>query len=70
MLIALNKMKLKEHVPVISGKSAFAEIKEGLKYIVKSKTVRVLILMVASMSLFGLSFATLLPAWSVNIARR
>lgn len=67
VLIALNKMKLKEHVPVISGKSAFAEIKEGLKYIVKSKTVRVLILMVASMSLFGLSFATLLPAWSVNI---
>ncbi len=67
VLIALNKMKLKEHVSVVSGKSAFAEIKEGLKYIAKNKVVRVLMLMVASMSLFGLSFATLLPAWSVKI---
>ncbi len=60
-------MKLKEHVTVHSGKSAFFEIKEGLKYIGKDPVVRILILMVASISLFGLSFVTLLPAWSVNI---
>jgi len=67
VLVAMKKMKLKKHVTSFSGKSAFAEIKEGLKYIAKDPVVRVLILMVASMSLFGLSFATLLPAWSVNI---
>ena len=67
VLIALNKMKLKKHVISLSGRSAFAEIKEGLKYIAREPIIRVIFLMVASMSLFGLSFATLLPAWSVNI---
>ncbi|MEO8514298.1 MAG: MFS transporter [Ignavibacteria bacterium] len=67
VLIALKKMKLVERVIPVSGKTAFADIKEGLKYIAKHPVVRILILMVASMSLFGLSFATLLPAWSVKI---
>jgi len=67
VLGAMNKMKLKPHKMIYSGKSAFAEIKEGLKYIAKDPVIRVLILMVASVSLFGLSFVTLLPAWSVNI---
>lgn len=67
VLIALNKMKLKKHVNSISGRSAFAEIKEGLKYIAREPIIRIIFLLVASVSLFGLSFATLLPAWSVNI---
>ncbi len=67
VLIALRKMKLKEQVIQVSGKSAFADIKEGLKYIAKQPIVRIIFLLVASMSLFGLSFATLLPAWSVKI---
>lgn len=67
VLIALQKMKLKERLVPVSGRSAFEEIKEGLKYIAKHPVVRILILLVASMSLFGLSFATLLPAWSVKI---
>lgn len=67
VLIALNKMNLKKHVNSVRDRSAFAEIKEGLKYIAKEPVVRVIFLMVASMSLFGLSFATLLPAWSVKI---
>ena len=67
VLLALNRMKLKEPEISAGGKSAFAEIKEGLKYIAKNPVIRVLMLMVASMSLFGLSFSTLLPAWSVNI---
>lgn len=67
VLIALKKMKIKERIIPVSGRSAFEDIKEGLKYIAKHPVVRILILLVASMSLFGLSFATLLPAWSVKI---
>ncbi len=67
VLIALRKMKLKEHVVPVSGRSALEDIKEGLKYIARHPVVRVLILLIASMSLFGLSFSTLLPAWSVKI---
>ena len=66
-LMALKKMKLEEKAIQASGKTAFADIKEGLKYIGKHPVVRILILLVASMSLFGLSFATLLPAWAVKI---
>jgi MFS family permease len=67
VLIALKKMKLKKVIIPVSGRSAFEDIKEGLKYIAHHPVVRILILLVASMSLFGLSFATLLPAWSVKI---
>ncbi|HMT10823.1 MAG TPA: MFS transporter [Ignavibacteria bacterium] len=67
VLIALQRMKLKHRVNPRSGRSAFEDIKEGLKYIAKHPVVRILILLVASMSLFGLSFSTLLPAWSVKI---
>ena len=70
ILIALNKMKIKEKIAVLSGNSVLEEIKEGLKYIAKHEVVRVLILMVASTSLFGLSFVTLLPAWSVKCTGR
>jgi MFS family permease len=67
VLIALRKMKIKESVIVRTGKTAFADIKEGLRYIAKDPVVRILIFIVASMSIFGLSFATLLPAWAVKI---
>lgn len=67
VLIALNKMKLKEKISATSGTSAFAEIIEGMKYIKSHAVIRILILLVATLSLFGLSFVTLLPAWAVNI---
>ncbi len=67
VLIALRKIKLEEKNIAVSGKTAFADIKEGLKYIAKHPVVRIIIVLVASISLFGLSFVTLLPAWSVNI---
>jgi MFS family permease len=67
VIIALRKMKLKKVTIEKSSRSAFADLKEGLKYTAKHPVVRILILMVASISLFGLSFATLLPAWAVNI---
>lgn len=67
VLIALKKIKLKEKVITARVNNAFADIIEGLKYIAGHPSVRMIILLVASMSLFGLSFATLLPAWAVNI---
>ncbi|MCC6866829.1 MAG: MFS transporter [Ignavibacteria bacterium] len=67
VIIALNKMKMKDKIFHTSNRSAIDDIKEGLKYIAANSVIRTLILLVASISLFGLSFATLLPAWAVNI---
>ncbi len=44
-----------------------AAIKEGLLYVVHHRLVRTLILLVATSSLLGLSFTTLVPAWAVNV---
>ena len=42
-------------------------MKEGVRYVVKSPTVLALMLLVGTISLFGMSFATLMPAWAVRI---
>lgn len=61
-------MRIKNgNVYVDKGKSPYAELKEGLRYVKKHKIIRTLILMVGVVSLFGISFATLLPAWAVKI---
>lgn len=67
VIAAIRMMKLKKKAPRVSNSSAFADLKEGLKYVVNNKVVRILIILVASISVFGLPFATLLPAWSVKI---
>ena len=67
IIVALKKMKLGKNVYNKTGHSAFEDLIEGLRYVARHPIVRVLILLVASVSIFGLSFVTLLPAWSVNV---
>lgn len=68
VIIALFMMKIKDvKAYVDNGKSSFAELKEGIKYVLKHKIIRTLILLVGIMSLFGISYATLMPAWAVKI---
>lgn len=68
VIIALLLMKIENGNSYINrGKSTFAEFKEGLAYVKKHKVIRTLIITVGVVSLFGISFATLLPAWAVKI---
>ena len=67
IIIALKMMHLDETIPVKVRQSAFAEIKEGFRYIASNTVVKTLILQVGIMSIFGMSFITLLPAWAVKI---
>ena len=53
-----------------NGKSTLDELKEGLKYTLKHPQIRIIIMLVAIISVFGISYATLIPAWAVNILRR
>lgn len=68
VIAALFRMKL-EVQPIIrkNGKSTFEELKEGLRYTLRHKQIRTLIMLVAVISIFGISYATLIPAWAVNI---
>lgn len=67
VIIALLMMKINFKPQPSNGSSKLADLKEGVVYVSRHKTIRTLIVLVASTSLFGMSFTTLLPAWAVKI---
>jgi MFS family permease len=67
VIAALLAMNLPRHVHRPGSMSVREELREGALYIRSQPTIRVLISMIAVSSMFGLSFSTLIPAWSVNV---
>jgi MFS family permease len=67
VIIALLLMKLKPFIPVKTNRSAFGDVKEGLKYVANHPSVRMLISNLFIITLFGLGIATLIPAWAVEV---
>jgi predicted MFS family arabinose efflux permease len=60
-------MKLKPFVPKSEKTAAVADLKEGVKYVLGHPMVRTIITLIAVVSLFGLAYATLFPAWAVKV---
>lgn len=69
VLAALGAMKLKPFVPRPRTASALHDLQEGLRYAISHRTIRTLIGLIAAASMFGLSFSTMFPAWSVSILK-
>jgi len=67
VIAALAMMRIKPMVPVASSKSVFHDLKTGIHYVVHQPMILFLILTMGMVSFFGLSFATLVPAWAVKI---
>lgn len=67
VIVALRKMKLSDIVANKPRRNAFTEIKEGFRYIAGNTVIKTIIVIVGTMSVFGISFMTLLPAWAVKI---
>ena len=68
VIAALIRMKIKvQPLQKKNGKSTLDELKEGIKYTLHHKQIRTLIMLVAVVSVFGISYATLIPAWAINI---
>ena len=67
VISALLMMRLKPKPPPVRKDSAFADFKGGLRYVVSHPTIRILIAVTMVTTIFGMSFAILLPAWSVKI---
>ena len=67
VIIALKKMEFKNTYTIAKTKSAFADVKEGLHYAITQPMIRTLIILVAVINLFGISFVTLIPAWAVTV---
>jgi MFS family permease len=67
VIAALLAMEPRPAPPRPRGTSALADVKEGLGYALGERTIRTLIALVATTSLFGLAFWTLTPAWAVRV---
>jgi MFS family permease len=63
---ALASMRGLKHVTKDSH-PAWEELLEGFRYIAGEPLVKTLILFIAMMSLVGLSYATMFPAWAVSV---
>lgn len=67
VISALLLMKLKYNPPKVRRNSVKADLKEGLHFVASHKLIRLVILNMAVLSLFGLGMIVLMPAWAVNI---
>jgi MFS family permease len=64
---ALWQMRIASGPVASRNASAWRDLREGLSYILHEPVVRTLIVLVGATSCFGISFATLFPAWAVRI---
>lgn len=67
VIAALLAMRLAPWTPPARRGSTFGEIREGFRAVVAERRILAIICLMASISLFGMSFATLVPAWAVQI---
>jgi MFS family permease len=66
---ALLAMKLAAwHPPERTG-STFAEIKAGLRAVASDRRILGVMCLLGAVSLFGMSFVTLIPAWAVDVLK-
>jgi MFS family permease len=67
VIAALMAMRLPPPGPRAPSGSAFADIGEGFRIVWGNKLILALIAMIGAMSLFGMSFANLIPAWAGHV---
>jgi MFS family permease len=67
IIAALLAMKLPHFIPPERRNSTIIELKEGFSYVLANPTILTIIIMIGVVSLFGLSFSNLFPAWAVEV---
>ncbi|MBI5502845.1 MAG: MFS transporter [Deltaproteobacteria bacterium] len=67
VIAALAMMRLPAHETPPRRKSTLGELVEGLRYVAANRTILVILVLVAMVTIFGIAYVTLLPAWSVKI---
>jgi MFS family permease len=67
VIAALVAMKLAPWSPPAVRSSALSDIREGLRAVWSDRRILAIICLLCSVSLFGMSFVTLIPAWAAGI---
>jgi MFS family permease len=69
VIAALLAMKLAPWSPPARTGSTLAEIRAGLRAVASDRRILGVMCMLGAVSLFGMSFVTLIPAWAVGILK-
>ncbi len=67
VIVALWRMRLKPTPPKAERASALTDMREGFQYVISEPIIRALTVELSALTLFGIQFAMLLPAWAVSI---
>ncbi len=67
VIVALLLMRLPPQEHAERRAPALVQVREGLRYTMREPVLRTLIGLIAATALFGIAFATLIPAWSVRV---
>ncbi|HOW86516.1 MAG TPA: MFS transporter [Candidatus Aminicenantes bacterium] len=67
VIFALRRMTLAPFTPPAAASSVLADLRNGLKYVAHHPLIRTIIGLLGLVSLFGVSFVTIFPAWAVNV---
>jgi len=67
VIVALALMKLAPQAASPNRSSTLSALKEGVKYTFSDPAIWPIICLVGATTLFGFSFATLMPAWAVTV---
>jgi MFS family permease len=67
VIVALRRMELEPFVPKPQRTSALADLREGLAFVAAHPLIRTIVGLIGLISVFGISFVTLFPAWAVNV---
>ncbi len=67
VIAALAAMKLKPFEARVQTTSATQDLREGLAYVGRQSIIRALVSIALVASLFGVAYATLIPAWAVTV---
>jgi len=67
VISALAMMKMKPMQTIALKGSPLTNLKEGLKFVIQEPRIRIILVYVGILSIFGFSLLTLVPAWAVSV---
>ena len=69
IILALSKIRVPIRIPKELKQPVKKEFTEGFKYTFGNKPIRILIILLATLSLFGTPFITLMPAYAAEVIK-
>ncbi len=67
IITALFMMRVSAHTPALERKNPASNLLDGVRYAFSNKDIRVLLIVLGTVSIFGFSLLTLMPAWATDV---